>query len=179
MTSTLERLDTATAGFRRRLDGLTDGQLEAPSPCEGWTARDVVDHTIGAIVMVSDFVGDPTEVDPGDEPLARFDAAAAGLRAKVADEALAGTVVDSPFGDLALKQLVSSIVIHDLVVHTWDLARATGGDEQLDADLVTRTLNQMLPLDQQLRGHGFAEQVEVDPGADDQTRLLCFLGRRP
>jgi len=179
MTTTLERLDLAAAGFRRRLDGLSDADLAAASPCEGWSARDVVTHTIDAVVMVSDFVGEPTDDDPDGALLARFDAAIASLRAKVEDPELGTTVVQSPFGDLALKQLVSSIVVHDLLVHTWDLARATGGDEELDPELCAHTLEAMGPMDDQLRGHGFAEKVPAAAGADVQTEMLNFLGRRP
>jgi len=179
LSSTLERLDTAAAGFRSRLDGLTAQDLAAPSPCDGWTAGDVVEHTISAIVMVSDFVGDPVDDNSASEPVARFDHAVADLRAKTSDPELAGTVVESPFGALALKQLVSSIVVHDLLVHTWDLARATGRDERLDPELVSYTYTHMAPLDGQLRGHGFADKVEPHDGADEQAQLLCFLGRTP
>jgi uncharacterized protein (TIGR03086 family) len=179
MSTTLERLDTAVAGFRTRLDGLTPDALDAPSPCEGWTGADVVDHTITALVAVSDFVGDPVDDDKSAPQLARFDRAAASLHAKVADPALAGTVVESPFGELALKQIVSSIVVHDLLVHTWDLARATGGDEHLDPELVSHTFAHMQPLDETLREHGFGEKVATTDDADEQTQMLRFLGRTP
>jgi uncharacterized protein (TIGR03086 family) len=110
----------------------------------------------------------------------RFDRACADLRAKVADPELASTVVESPFGELTLKQIVSSIVVHDLLVHTWDLARATGGDEHLDPALVEHTLASMEPLDDALRGHGaFADKLPAPDDADEQTKLLCFLGRQP
>jgi uncharacterized protein (TIGR03086 family) len=75
---------------------------------------------------------------------------------------------------------VSSIVVHDLLVHTWDLARATGGDERLDPALVEHTLASMEPLDDALRGHGaFADKLPAPDDADEQTKLLCFLGRQP
>ncbi len=179
MPSTLERFDTAAEGFRRRLVGVTEDDAGRPAPCEGWTARDVIDHTVGVVVMVADLVGDPVAPDPGAGDLARYDLAVADLHRKVADPGLGATEVDGPFGRMALKQLVSGIVVHDLLVHTWDLARATGGDERLDAELVTHTLASMTPYDEVLRDHGFAHKVPVDDDADDQTRLLCFLGRRP
>jgi uncharacterized protein (TIGR03086 family) len=179
MSSTLERFDTAAAGFRARLAGLTPAALLAPSPCEGWSAGDVIEHTIGSVVVVSNFVGDPVDDDRDADAVMRFDHAVADLRAKVEDPALAATVVESPFGELALKQLVSSIVVHDLLVHTWDLARATGGDERLDPDLVAHTFESMAPLDDALRGHGFGDKVAVADDAEEQAKLLGFLGREP
>jgi len=155
------------------------GDLALPSPCEGWRVRDLIDHTTGVVVMVTNLVPPAIVDDTSAGAVVRFDAAAADLHAKVADPRQGATIVDSPFGKMALKQLVSSVVVHDLLVHTWDLARATGGDERLDAELVAHTYAAMLPFDETLREHGFAAKVHADAEADDQTKLLCFLGRRP
>ncbi len=179
MRSTLERFDAAAEGFRRRLAAVSPDDAERPSPCEGWTAKDVIDHTVGVVVMVTNLVGAPVAEDPSSGDLARYDVAVADLHRKVADPGLGATEVDGPFGRMALKQLVSGIVVHDLLVHTWDLARAIGTDERLDEELVTHTLASMTPFDEVLREHGFAARVPVDDGADEQTELLCFLGRRP
>jgi uncharacterized protein (TIGR03086 family) len=179
MTSTLERLDAAAAGFRRRLVVLEPGDEDRPTPCDGWRARQLIDHAVGVVEMVGDLVGAPVAEGAAAGDVARFDAAVVSLRAKVADPELGATVVESPLGPMALKQLVSSVVVHNLLVHTWDLARATGGDEGLDPALVAHTYAAMTPFDEVLRSHGFAERVPVDDDADDQTKLLCFLGRRP
>jgi hypothetical protein len=37
----------------------------------------------------------------------------------------------------------------------------------------------MAPLDVVLREHGFGPRIDAPDDADAQTRLLCFLGRRP
>jgi uncharacterized protein (TIGR03086 family) len=179
VSSTLERYDAAVSDFRRRLEPLAPSDFARPSPCEGWTAGELVDHTIGAVTLVAGLVGDRAPADTAGSFTERYDRATRDLRAKVADAVLGATVVESPFGTLALKQLVSSIVVHDVLVHTWDLARATGGDERLDEELVGHTYEHMSPLDDVLREHGFAKKVDAPDGADAQTRLLCFLGRRP
>jgi uncharacterized protein (TIGR03086 family) len=179
MASTLDRFDVAAGGFRERLAALGPDDGARPSPCEGWSAMDVVNHAIGVVVQVTNLVGTALPDDDASSGLVRYDAAVADLRGKVADPVLGTTQVDSPFGTMALKQLVSGIVIHDLLVHTWDLARAVGADERLDDELVTHTLASMTPFDEVLRDHGFAASVPVDADADEQTKLLCFLGRRP
>lgn len=64
--------------------------------------------------------------------------------------------------------------------HTWDLARATGPDETLDPDEVHRYIEGAEPYDEMLRTSGhYGPRVEVPAGADAQTRLIAFLGRRP
>jgi uncharacterized protein (TIGR03086 family) len=66
----------------------------------------------------------------------------------------------------------------DLTVHTWDLARAIGANEQLDEELVSDVLAFIEPQVDQLVGTGlFAPPIEVGD-ADTQTRLLALLGRR-
>jgi uncharacterized protein (TIGR03086 family) len=68
----------------------------------------------------------------------------------------------------------------DVVVHTWDLARATGLDETLDADVVHDMLVGMEPMDEMLRASGqYGPKVDVAPDADEQTRLIAFTGRQP
>ena len=65
-------------------------------------------------------------------------------------------------------------------MHTWDLARATGLDETLDADIVTEMLIGMQPMDDMLRQSGhYGPKVAVDDDADDQTKLIAFTGRTP
>ena len=135
MPSTLERFDTAAAGVPAAPGrGHATRSLRPPSPCEGWTAGDVVEHTDR---------GRRLGRGPRRRALARRagrHASSTASTAPCADlrtqgrrpRARATEVADGPFGTMALKQLVSSVVVHDLLVHTWDLARATGGDERLD-----------------------------------------------
>jgi uncharacterized protein (TIGR03086 family) len=68
----------------------------------------------------------------------------------------------------------------DVFLHRWDLARATGQDEALDAATCAEMLEGMLPMDEALRQSGhYGPRVEVPDDADAQTRLLAFIGRRP
>lgn len=176
--STLERYDAAVDGFAVRLAGLGPSDFARPSPCEGWSAGVLVDHTISTLLFAASLPG-PVADDVAASRSARFAAAASALRGRLLDPEAAAAMHDTPFGTLALKQVVSSVVVHDVLVHTWDLARATGGDEALDKGLCRQVLEAMTPFDAALRGHGFGAKVDPPAGADEQTRLLCFLGRRP
>jgi uncharacterized protein (TIGR03086 family) len=84
------------------------------------------------------------------------------------------------FPEQPFDRLVGSLVCSDTLLHTWDLARATGQDERLDERAVAVAYEWLEPLDDALRRPGgFGEKVEAPPGADLQTRFLCFAGRRP
>ena len=68
----------------------------------------------------------------------------------------------------------------DVLIHTWDVARATGGDEVLDGDEVHRMLSGIEPYDDMLRASGqYGQRVTVPDDADEQARLIAFMGREP
>ena len=67
-----------------------------------------------------------------------------------------------------------------MFLHRWDLARATGQDETLDADKCAVMFEGMLPMDEMLRESGqYGPHVVVPDDADVQTKLLAFIGRTP
>jgi uncharacterized protein (TIGR03086 family) len=68
----------------------------------------------------------------------------------------------------------------DVLLHGWDLAKATGQSTTLDPSLVDGALEVLTPQWDMLRASGvFKTDVEVPPDADPQTRLLAMVGRRP
>lgn len=81
---------------------------------------------------------------------------------------------------MTVEQAVDQFDTGDILVHTWDLARATGLDESLDVEEVRRMVEGMEPYDEALRASGhYGPRVEVPDDADDQTKLLAFMGRHP
>ena len=66
------------------------------------------------------------------------------------------------------------------MIHTWDLARATGQDETIDPEMAVGMLAGMEPIDEMLRGSGhYGPRVTVAEDADVATRLIAFTGRQP
>ena len=101
------------------------------------------------------------------------------VQAALEDPIVAQHGYDGMFGTSTFEKGVDQFLCADLVVHAWDLARATGQDERLDPDEVHRLYEAMLPMDDAIRAPGaFGPKVEAPDGADEQTRLLCFLGRQ-
>ena len=83
-------------------------------------------------------------------------------------------------GPSSFEQNIDMICTPDVLVHTWDLARATGLDETLDAEEVHRFVEGMEPHDAAMRAsEHYGARVPVPDDADEQTRLIAFVGRQP
>ena len=139
----------------------------------------MVTHVIGIhrhFLSVLDGTPEPSG-DPGDV-VAAWTAVRSDVETALADPDRAGRVVETPFGTIPFEVLVGRFVSVDLLVHTWDLSRATGLDERINADAVGHAYEGLKPMDAMLRGQGmFEDKVTPPAGADLQTEFLCFLGR--
>jgi uncharacterized protein (TIGR03086 family) len=178
MSETLERYSSLASDFGARVHGTKD--WSASSPCEGWSARDVAAHVInGHRRMIASASGaEPTELGGDEDPVAAWDAATTGLKAVLGDPERAGGTTQTPFGPMPIEQMVGRFICTDVLVHTWDLARATGQDEKLQTEAVEAAYSGLKPLDAMLRSPGImGPKIEPSPGADSQTQLLNFLGR--
>ena len=181
MSETSDRYRKVAADFTERAVAVPDEGWDRPSPCEGWVARDVVGHVVEAAQR---FLGrvDVT-LPPGpsakDDPVGAWMAARDGVLAALDDPATASREYESAMGPTTLEKTIGMFGVGDVLVHTWDLARATGLDERLDPDEVHRLFAVMEPNDELMRqGTAFGPRVPVDPDADEQTRLLAFTGRQ-
>ena len=163
----VEALKLATSEFERRLAQVASEGWDSPSPCAEWTVRDVCDHLVGgnrfAVLVISgadwraalttvqdgDFAGDPraTFGDTGAQQIAAFQVAGALAR-----------VVSHPAGPMSGRDFARHRVL-DLVVHGWDVARSSGGDERIDPELAEVAL-------QVLSEAGPQQVAEVHSAAD-------------
>ena len=81
-------------------------------------------------------------------------------------------------GPMPAAQVIGRLISMDVLVHTWDLAKATGGDLALDADAVAMSYSGIKPMDAMIRQPGmFGPKLDTPAGADIQTEFLRFLGR--
>ena len=97
----------------------------------------------------------------------------------LADPARAEQTVPGMAGPMPFEQMIARFICADLLIHTWDLARAAGLDEKLNQEAVAHAYEGMKPMDDNIRVPGaFGPKVEPPEGADLQTQFLCFLGRQ-
>lgn len=184
MSEIAERYRRVAGRFTERANEVHDAAWEHPAPCDGWVARDVVRHLVEWIPAFLAAAGGPAlPVGPSvdDDPAGAWAALDAGIQSLLDDPVASATEVTHPrAGTHRLDDAISAFFLGDIVVHTWDLARATGLDETLDPDVVHDMLVGMEPLDEVLRASGhYGPRVEVPADADEQTRLIAFTGRRP
>ena len=175
-----ERYQRIAAGFTARVKGCRDEQWSWPTPCPEWTTAAMVEHVIGVHRGIQAMLDhSDVEAHVADAALvAAWSDATALMQSALRDRARASTVVVTPFGEMPFQDLASRVVCSDTLVHTWDLARATGQDERLDARAVEFAWTWMEPAGERLRASGdFGPAVVPASDADAQTRLLCFLGR--
>jgi len=182
-STTAERFRRVAGRFTDRANEVAPAAWDNPAPCDGWTARDIVDHLVGWVPGFFGAAGIELAAGPSvaDDPAGAWTNLADQLQALLDDPATATREIDGgPAGPQTIESAIGMIVLGDVLVHTWDLARATGLDETLDADIVTEMLIGMQPIDDMLRQSGhYGPKVAVDEGADDQTKLIAFTGRTP
>ena len=177
-----EVIDRATSlleGFDARVHAAGPDTWGNAAPCEGWTARDVVVHVGNNLLRLgSGLQGqEAREIGADEDIVAAWDEAKATFVTGITTGDLA-TPLPGPFGPMPAEQMIGRLVSTDILVHTWDLARATGGDESLPQDAVASAYSGLKPMDAMIRQPGvFGPKTEVPEGADLQTEFLCFLGR--
>ncbi len=182
MTATADRFRTAATGLTERIEAVPVDRWDNPAPCEGWVARDVVAHVCESISGFLGRFGVDAPAGPAvdDDPVGAWVAVRDAAVTALDDPELLARSIDTPMGTMTLEDMVGRFGIGDIIVHTWDLARATGLDEQLDPDEVRRLYETMEPNDEMMRqGTAFGPKVPVPDDADEQTRLIAFTGRDP
>jgi uncharacterized protein (TIGR03086 family) len=159
----------------------TPDKWEVQSPCEQWRARDVVAHVVaghrGVIAGVRGGESKPLSAD--EDPKQAWEEASRAIDEITGDPEAVAKEIDGPTGRMPAGLIIGRFVTMDLLVHTWDLARAVGADERLDEDSVRHAYEALKPMDAMIRQPNvFGPKLEPPPGADLQTEFLCFLGRR-
>jgi uncharacterized protein (TIGR03086 family) len=169
--------------FAELVAGVPAHRWSSPSPCEGWSARDVVRHVVETqglfLGLVGEELGEVPSVD--DDPAAAWAAARAVVQARLDDPASAGIEFDGALGRTSFESSVDRFLSSDLVMHGWDLARATGQDETIDPVEASRVLAdaRSFPPEAFRSAMVAGPEVPVPADADLQTRVLAFYGRNP
>jgi uncharacterized protein (TIGR03086 family) len=181
MSDVSDRYRRVADAFAETAAAVPDDRWESPSPCPGWAARDVVRHVVETQGMFLGFVGRELGEIPSvdDDPVAAWAAARSVVEADLQDPARAAAEFEGFAGPTTFEKSVDQFLCFDLVVHRWDLARAAGLDERMDPDDVARVRRQAEAFGDAMRSpQAFGPELEAPEGADEQTKLLAFLGRR-
>ena len=164
---------------------VSDDQWDAQSPCTEWTARGVVNHVVGGTSMLAalfagktweEASGSSASIPEGGDPLAALEAAGEAAQEAVAKPGAMEREIQFARGPMPGAGF-ATLMFTDVLIHTWDLAKATGQDATLPSDLVEASYAIVLPRKGQMPQPAFAPEVEAAEDADTQTKLLAMLGR--
>jgi uncharacterized protein (TIGR03086 family) len=185
-------------GFDARLAAARESALANPSPCPGWKASDIPAHVVGvarSYLAVAETGDVPQGLEAyvadmaarGKAAVAEAGSAAEAFRvlrsqmeARLSDPALAAEPMTTPFGEMPFAAVAVFVHGGDMLTHTWDFAKAVGGDEKLDEGAAAAILEAWGPLDAALRTPGVCgPRIDVSTDSDAATRFIAFTGRQP
>ena len=181
VVAAVSRHGRACAGFGEVV-GRVGERWGRPSPCPGWDARGVLEHVIGFhdVLLLRPLEAKPQR--PKDDPVARWDVTAAaimGVLGRYGNDVGAVPGGAAPAGQPTDLVTLLPMLTTDVLVHTWDLARAADVPVILDPDLCERSLDAARRAPRLAASGMFAPPVDVAPHADITQKLVAFLGRDP
>lgn len=182
--SAATRFRTVAERFTEVVAGVSSDQWDNSTPCTGWVARDVVSHLVEWVpAFLAEGAGLKFAEMPSvaDDPVAAWVALNSELQTVLDDPSTADREFShTQAGTHPLDRAIIGFILGDVLVHTWDLARATGQDETLDVDEVHKMREGLEPLGDVLSQSGhYNVPVAVPADADEQTRMLALTGRQP
>ncbi|WP_110206637.1 TIGR03086 family metal-binding protein [Nocardioides daejeonensis] len=178
MNTTLDQFTTLIERFGTIVGSATD--WDASSPCEGWAARDVLDHVIDS---QRDFLArQELSLGPRPEgsPEEAWAAHASGALERLGDGTVLDREFESYFGPSTIGATIATFYNLDLIIHRWDLARAFGSDTAFTPDEVLHVEACLDELGENLYAHGACSPaLPVGSDASPQERILARTGRDP
>jgi uncharacterized protein (TIGR03086 family) len=187
MPTTGELYVRAMQSARVYVDRVKPDQWHGATPCSEWDVKQVANHIISENLWAAELfqgktigeVGSRLDGDlAGDDPALAYAASVEAATPVVSAPGAMETTCHLSFGDYSGSDYAAQLFM-DLLVHGWDIGKATGQDPRLDPDLVQACLRIAEHLTTQFRSAGvFGENLSVSTDADPQTRLLALVGRR-
>lgn len=151
------------------------------SPCEDWSALDVLRHVIETQGLVAGFVG--REIAPGPfvglDPLGAWLSAKQQIQSQLDDPTRAGEQFDASDGPMSFETAVDKLLNLDLVVHRWDIGAAVDIPVEIPPEDLAWASAAIEAMGEDIRIEGVCGPA-LDPPADasPQARFLANLGRK-
>jgi uncharacterized protein (TIGR03086 family) len=186
----LDTMRSACVSTERVVDRVTPGDYGHPTPCTDWNVQALLNHLVGTLSLGQALLADVPpavgmgpgqlpDVDlVGDDPAKAYRLGVESLLGAAGGDAL-DRVHPTPLGDMP-GAVLGGFTTLDIVVHGWDLAKATGQPISLEPELAETVLafarQAFAGMPREPR---IAPEVAVPAGAPATDRLVAFLGRTP
>jgi uncharacterized protein (TIGR03086 family) len=171
----MTRYQRASAWTAEKVAGAAN-QLDAATPCEDWNVRTLLNHMVQTQQFFSGRAqGKDVALTPdppnliGDDPTGVFERA----RQDVIN-------VFSEPGVIEKTGPLLGIAFSDVLIHGWDVARATNQDATMPDGLAAAAYETIHGRFTDEQRHGvFRPEVAIAEDAADQEKLLAYTGRDP
>ncbi len=180
--------ETIAERYHRLSDLLADTIAEVdphrwsdPSPCTDWSALDVLRHLVETQELVAGFVGRELGPGPaeGSDPVGAWLNVSEQIYAQLTDPELAAEPFDGLGEPMAWEVVVDKLLNFDLLIHRWDIAHSFDLPCEMDPADIEWAMAAAQALGDDLRSDDVCgPALEAPAGADPQTALLAFVGRR-
>lgn len=180
MPEIADRYRRLSGTFADHIGAVPGGRWSSQSPCPEWSARELVGHVVDTQAMFLGFINEEMPSGPNAEadPAAAWAHASDVIQAALDDPARAATTFTGFFGESTFEGAVDRFLNWDLVVHAWDLARATGADEHIDSADAQRVIDGVSGFGDAIRSPQVCgPEVSVPADADLTARMLGLVGR--
>ena len=183
----IEALSLARRELGRRLDAVGPDDWTKPTPCTEWDTRQLVNHVVGVQFRAArllaggskeEYIATREDDWLGTDHVASWSRAVAefdeSLRALDSLDVSVDYRVPIPARDAV------RLTAFDSAVHSWDISRAIGYDEQLAPPVARFALEALQTFIQIPAFAGFfaSPKTQPPPDASDQERLLHLAGRK-
>jgi uncharacterized protein (TIGR03086 family) len=180
-------LSSAMSSAAEVIGAVTEDQLTMPTPCSDFDVRTLATHlmsappTIACLGRGDDYEAVSEQAIPFGQWRTRWTESCAEAREAWADDALLDKVITLPWAVLPGGEVLAQFT-GEIVVHTWDLATATGqwGEWKPEVlELAYESYLQGLPAEGREQFPVFKAVVPVDDDASLIDRIIAYTGRQP
>ena len=186
--SPIDIYEAAVQQMLPTLAGIKADQLSSSTPCSEWNVQNLIIHNL-RVAEFTNGVLKGTPVDSGEMFLVAQPIPTEGAEAVFTAETNSvlatakamnlETVLETPFGAMPASQFLM-VPLADLVIHKWDLAKATDQNTTMDSGLAEVCLQVLLPgMEEGREGGFFGAEVQVPMSGSIQEKLLGLSGRQP
>lgn len=184
MTSNLRDFTAAVYAFDAVVQRIPADGWGAASACEGWSARDLLQHQCAVLNGVAQIartgaMAKPTPPEDVSDPTAAWNQCRQELL-EALDQQDSLSQAGPFWFDAATVDDLIGIVQWDPLAHSWDLAQAHGLAAPLPEAATTASLARIKTMQPMLTETGrTAEPVACSPDASIGDRFLSATGRNP
>lgn len=197
-SETILDLEPPAGQLKTLLSGMTDDQLSARTPCEAFTVGDLLDHLMGLTIAFRMAAAKSAVAVGNEDDVPASTSGSGGVQAANVhpewrrrlplqlDELVAAWRDPASWngmtevGGISLPgAMAGGFALNELVLHSWDLASATGLAFDCDPAVAEASLNFTAKVVEQGFGDVYGPPVKVSDDAPMVDRLLALAGRDP